>query len=103
MLEVIEGGDALPRQADFPPYIKGLFATPADLNPAVVNNAETLSNVPHIVLRGAEWFRPVGTPDSPGTMSFTLSGDVQRPGIYELPMGTPLRQLIHQSGAGARP
>ncbi len=103
LLEVIEGGDALPREAAFPPYIKGLFATPTDLNPAVVNNVETLSNVPNIILRGADWFRSAGTPDSPGTMVFTLSGDVQKPGVYELPMGTPLRQLIDQYGGGIRP
>jgi NADH:ubiquinone oxidoreductase subunit F (NADH-binding) len=103
LLEVIEGGDALPREADFPPYIKGLFATPTDMNPAVVNNVETLSNVPNIILRGADWFRTLGTKDSPGTMIFTLSGDVQKPGIYELPMGTPLRELIENYGAGPRP
>jgi len=65
VLEVIEGGDALPREADLPPYVKGLFVSdPAELNPAVLNNIETLCNVPHIVLRGADWFRSVGTKDS---------------------------------------
>ena len=103
LLEVVEGGEALPREADLPPYVKGLFATPTELNPAVVNNVETLSNVPDIILRGADWFRSIGTPDSPGTMIFTISGDVMKPGIYELPMGTPLRQLIDQQGGGARP
>ena len=73
---------------------------PAELNPAVVNNVETLCNVPHIVLRGADWFRSVGTKDSPGTMVFTVTGDVERPGIYELPMGTPLRTLIEEYGGG---
>ena len=101
LLEVIEGGDALPREADLPPYVKGLFVSdPAELNPAVVNNVETLCNVPHIVLRGADWFRSVGTKDSPGTMVFTVTGDVERPGIYELPMGTPLRTLIEEYGGG---
>ncbi len=103
LLEVIEGGDALPREAEFPPYIKGLFATPTDFNPTVVNNAETLSNIPNIVLHGAESFRSVGTHDSPGTMLFTVSGDVQRPGVYELPMGTPLRKLIYEQGGGPKP
>ena len=103
LLEVIEGGDALPREADLPPYVKGLFVTdPSELNPAVVNNVETLSNVPHIVLRGADWFRSVGTKDSPGTMLFTISGDIQKPGIHELPMGTPLRKLIDEYGGGLR-
>jgi NADH:ubiquinone oxidoreductase subunit F (NADH-binding) len=101
LLEVIEGGDALPREADLPPYVKGLFVTdPAELNPAVVNNVETLCNIPQIVLLGADWFRSVGTKDSPGTMVFTLTGDVERPGIYELPMGTPLRTLIEDCGGG---
>ena len=101
LLEVIEGGDALPREPDLPPYVKGLFVTdPAELNPAVVNNVETLCNVPGIVLRGADWFRSVGTKDSPGTMVFTLTGDVERPGIYELPMGTSLRTMIENYGGG---
>ncbi len=103
MLEVIEGGDALPREADFPPYIKGLFATPTDFNPAVANNAETLSNVPNIILHGADWFRALGTHNSPGTMLFTVSGDVVNPGVYELPMGTPLRKLIYEYGGGPKP
>jgi NADH:ubiquinone oxidoreductase subunit F (NADH-binding) len=104
LLEVIEGKDAMPREADFPPYVKGLFVQdPSELNPAVVNNVETISNIPHIVLRGASWFRSIGTTDSPGTMVFTLSGDICKPGIYELPMGTPLRQLLNDSGGGALP
>src|SRR5437879_6555608 len=91
----------MPRGADFPPYVLGLFVRhPSELNPAVVNNVETISNIPHIVLRGASWFRSIGTPDSPGTMVFTLSGDIQNPGIYELPMGTPLRELLNDCGGG---
>jgi len=104
LLEVIEGHDPLPREADFPPYVKGLFVNNlAELNPSVVNNVETLSNIPHIVLRGADWFRSMGTPDSPGTMVFTVSGDIARPGVYELPMGKPLRELIQDCGGGVRP
>jgi NADH-quinone oxidoreductase subunit F len=104
LLAVIEEKDAMPRGADFPPYVMGLFVRhPSELNPAVVNNVETISNVPHIVLRGASWFRSIGTSDSPGTMVFTLSGDVQKPGIYELPMGTPLRELLNDCGGGLRP
>jgi NADH:ubiquinone oxidoreductase subunit F (NADH-binding) len=94
----------MPREADLPPYVQGLFVTgPNDLNPAVVNNVETLSNVPHIIRRGASWFRTLGTPDTPGTMVFTVSGDVQAPGIYELPMGTPIQQLVLEHGGGPRP
>ena len=85
LLEVIEGGPAMPREADRPPYLQGLFVTsPTEMNPVVVNNVETLSNVPHIIRRGANWFRLLGTADTPGTMLFTISGDVQKPGVYEL-------------------
>ena len=104
LLEVIEGRDALPREAQLPPYVKGLFVTdPMELNPAVVNNVETLSNVPHIILRGSEWFRSTGTVDTPGTMLFTVSGDVCKPGVYELPMGTSLRDLIFEHAGALRP
>ena len=65
-----------------------------------MNNVETLSNIPHIVQRGAEWFRTIGTPDSPGTMIFTVCEDVRRPGVYELPMGTSLRTLIYDYAEG---
>ena len=104
LLEVIEGHDPMPREADNPPYVDGLFITdPAEPNPTVVNNVETLSNVPHIIRRGAAWFRTIGMPDSPGTMIFTVCEDVQRPGVYELPMGTPLRSLIYDYAGGPLP
>ena len=104
LLEVIEGRDPMPREADNPPYVDGLFITnPAEPNPTVVNNVETLSNIPHIVRRGAAWFRTMGTPDSPGTMIFTVCEDVQRPGVYELPMGTLLRSLVYDCAGGPRP
>jgi NADH-quinone oxidoreductase subunit F len=99
LLEVIEGNDPLPRI--FPPYQIGLFATRGSSNPTAVNNVETLANVPHIIDRGAEWFRSLGTQSSPGTMLFTLSGDVLRPGIYELPLGVPLRRLLYEIGGGS--
>ena len=104
MLEVIEGGEAMPREADRPPYVHGLFVTGLDRpNPTVVNNVETLSNVPHILGRGAGWFRSMGTSDTPGTMVFTISGDVETPGVYELPMGTTLDELVLEHGGGPRP
>ncbi len=104
LLEVIEGHDALPREPDFPPYIKGLFVTdPLELNPTVANNAETLSNVPNIIMHGADWFRAAGSADSPGTMIFTVSGDVQNQGVFELPMGTPMRALMEGFAGGAKP
>ncbi|MGH2671556.1 MAG: NADH-ubiquinone oxidoreductase-F iron-sulfur binding region domain-containing protein [Actinomycetota bacterium] len=98
LLEVIEGNDPLPRIV--PPWMEGLFRTPGSPNPTAVNNVETLSNVPHILARGAEWFRSFGTEDSPGTMVFTLCGDIRHPGIYELPLGYPLRDLLDRVGGG---
>ena len=92
MLEVIEGKLPMPRI--LPPYQTGLFATMQQLNPTVVNNVETLSHVTQIVRHGPEWFAGVGTVESPGTMVFTVIGDVARPGVYELPLGTPIRALV---------
>ncbi|MEO5656560.1 MAG: NADH-ubiquinone oxidoreductase-F iron-sulfur binding region domain-containing protein [Nitrospiria bacterium] len=96
MLESIEGRAPRPRQK--PPYYPiqhGLFGLPT-----LVNNAETLANIPKIVLRGGEWFAKIGEPSSPGTMLFSLTGAVVRPGVYELPLGTPLRHLIEHVGGG---
>jgi NADH-quinone oxidoreductase subunit F len=75
----------------------GLFGKPTS-----VNNVETLANVAPIILHGAEWYRKFGTTDSPGTMIFSLNDDVNRPGIYELPFGTPLRHLIEKCGGGIK-
>ncbi|HEX6009079.1 MAG TPA: NADH-ubiquinone oxidoreductase-F iron-sulfur binding region domain-containing protein [Actinomycetota bacterium] len=100
LLEVIEGNEPLPRVV--PPWMEGLFRSPDSPNPTVVNNVETLANVPHILRRGAEWFRSFGTDESPGTMVFTLCGDVRHPGMYELPLGFSLRDLIYGIGGGPR-
>ncbi|NNF68481.1 MAG: hypothetical protein HKN01_01810 [Acidimicrobiia bacterium] len=99
MLEVIEGNDPLPRL--HPPYVQGLFETPGGpAQPAVVNNVETLSNVPLILARGAKWFRSFGTEESPGTMVFTVCGDVATEAVVELEMGTPLSILVYVAGGG---
>ena len=98
LLEVIDGYDAIPR--NFPPFFVGIRATPAERNPALVNNAESMSHLPNIFAKGPEWFRSIGTKDTPGTMMITLSGDVKRPGIYELPTGLTLRQLLNDIGGG---
>ena len=103
LLEVVEGNDPLPRPADQPPYERGLFATQGSPNPALVSNAETFAHVPSIVRLGAASFRALGTRDTPGTLLFTVSGDVQRPGVYELPAGIPLRELFHGVAGGPRP
>lgn len=63
---------------------------------------ETLANVPVILRNGATWFRGYGTPDCPGTMIFCLAGEMNRPGAYEIPFGTPLRQLYEVAGGGLK-
>ncbi|HWO43318.1 MAG TPA: NADH-ubiquinone oxidoreductase-F iron-sulfur binding region domain-containing protein [Candidatus Eisenbacteria bacterium] len=97
VLEVIEGKRAWPRQKPPYPVTVGLFG-----KPTTVNNVETLANVGPIMARGASWYRTFGTPDSPGTMVFSLNEEVKRPGAYELPFGTPLRTLIENCGGGTR-
>lgn len=93
MLEVIEGDLPLPRFLK--PYEIGLFAgADSAANPTVVNNVETLSHVAEVVRRGADWFRETGTTESPGSMLFTVMGDVASPGVYELPLGTSLQTLL---------
>ena len=96
-IEVIEGKKAWPRQKPPFPVTVGLFG-----KPTAVNNVETLANVAPIILHDADWYRKFGTPDSPGTMIFSLNDDVNRPGIYELPFGTPLRYLIEECGGGIK-
>lgn len=99
LLEVIEGKLPLPRI--LPPYQSGLFARTGGEHPTVVNNVETLSHVTRILADGVDAFRAVGTEEAPGTMVFTVVGDVERPGVHELPLGTPLRTLVRDlAGAG---
>jgi NADH-quinone oxidoreductase subunit F len=98
MLEVIEGKLPMPRVVK--PYEQGLFATTTSPNPTIVNNVETLSHVARILANGPDWFREAGTDASPGTMVFTVIGDVESPGVYELALGTPLRALL-EAVAGA--
>jgi NADH-quinone oxidoreductase subunit F len=97
VLEVLEGKKAWPRQKPPFPVTVGLFGKPTS-----VNNVETLANVAPIVLQGAEWYRNFGTAESAGTMIFSLNDDVNRPGVYELPFGTPLRYLIEECGGGVK-
>ncbi len=96
MLESMQGRPAMPRQKPpFYPTDFGLYG-----KPTLVNNVETLCNIPRILHKGAGWFTQVGTEKCPGTMLFSLSGAVNKPGVYELPMGTPLRTLIDECGGG---
>jgi NADH-quinone oxidoreductase subunit F len=115
MLEVIEGKPPLPRW--YPPYEQGLFATAPQLgwevtprsgsgggpNPTLVNNVETMANVPHILARGPEWFRSMGTVESPGTIVATVVGDVIAPDVGEVELGTSLRDVIDAVGSGIAP
>jgi NADH-quinone oxidoreductase subunit F len=95
LLDSLEGKVGWPRsRPPFPAQI-GLYG-----KPTVINNVETLANVPPIVLHGAQWYRQFGTEKSPGTKVFSLSGHIARPGNYELPLGVPLRVLIEECGGG---
>jgi NADH:ubiquinone oxidoreductase subunit F (NADH-binding) len=77
------------------PTIEGLFR-----KPTIVNNVETIANVPHVLRHGADWYKQWGTEQSTGFRVFCLSGQVKYPGLYELPHGTSLRELIYDFGGG---
>src|SRR5947208_13993890 len=95
LLESLEGKRGQPRpRPPFPP-VTGLYAAPTQ-----INNVQTIATVPKILELGVEEFSKIGVPSSPGTAVFSLSGNVVRPGNYELPLGTPLRSLIYEVGGG---
>ncbi len=95
MLDSLEGKLGQPRlRPPFPPAV-GIYG-----KPTIVNNVETLTNVPFIINRGAAWYKSIGTEKSPGPKIFSLSGCVNRPGNYELPLGTTFRELIMDHGRG---
>lgn len=115
LLEVVNGRPPFPRLA--PPFRHGVdefgsdSAAPSEVTratpggdtaapPALVNNAETMANVPGILADGPTWYRSVGTPDSPGTLVCTVSGYTKRSGVGEFPMGTPLAEVIEVLGGG---
>lgn len=98
LLESLEGKRGKPRAKPPFPATHGLYQ-----KPTVVNNVETLANLPHIINRGPEWFASIGSPPkSSGTRIFCLSGHIKRPGNYEVPMGTTFRELIEEHGGGMR-
>jgi NADH-quinone oxidoreductase subunit F len=97
MLESLEGKRGQPRvRPPFPPSF-GLYG-----KPTIVNNVETLANVPLIILNGADWYKSMGTADSAGVKVFSLSGRVRKPGNYELPFGATFRELIYTHGGGVQ-
>ncbi len=100
LLEAIEGRYPMPRTLR--PFVWGLFANPGSTNPTDVNNVETLSNVTHILTEGADWLKRCGTERTPGTIIVTMSGDVNREGVAEIPTGTTLRELIEGRFGGIR-
>lgn len=97
LLESLEGKRGQPRvRPPFPPSY-GLYG-----KPTVINNVETLANIPMILANGADWYKSMGTADSAGVKIFSLSGRVRKPGNYELPFGTTFRQLIYEHGMGVQ-
>lgn len=98
LFESIEGKRGFPRVKPPFPTTHGLFG-----KPTVINNVETLANIPLIVQMGAAAYRQIGTEKSPGTKLFCVSGDVARPGLYEVPFGVTIRHLILDLAGGARP
>ena len=97
MLESIEGKRGMPRIRPPFPAVFGLYG-----KPTVINNVETLTNLPLILANGADWYKTMGTPDTAGVKIFSLSGRVRKPGNYELPFGTTFRQLIYEHGMGVQ-
>lgn len=93
LLNSLEGYRATPRLKPPFPAVKGLYQ-----NPTIVNNVETLCNVVHIVNRGAEWFQGIGKPNNNGTKIFQVSGQVQKPGCYEFPLGVSLKEVLDTAG-----
>ena len=95
LMESLEGKRGIPRIRPPFPAVVGLWG-----GPTVINNAETLASVPHIILGGAEWYANLGPPKNGGTRLFCLSGHLKRPGVYELPMGYNLRKMIYEVAGG---
>lgn len=98
LFESIEGKRGFPRIKPPFPTTQGLFG-----RPTVINNVETLANVPLIIRNGATAYRQIGTEKSPGPKLFCVSGDVVRPGLYEVPFGLPFRQLLEELAGGVHP
>ncbi len=91
----IEGKRGEPRPRPPFPAVKGLWG-----KPTILNNVETYANIPEIMIRGADWFASMGTEKSKGTKVFALGGKINNTGLIEIPMGTPLRQVIYELGGG---
>ncbi len=97
LLQSIEGNRGMPIPKPPFPAIKGLWG-----KPTIINNVETLANIPVIMTKGAEWFASIGTDKSKGTKVFALTGKINNSGLIEVPMGTTLREIIFDIGGGIR-
>ena len=97
LLQSIEGNRGMPKPRPPFPAVKGLWG-----RPTVINNVETLANVPVIITKGADWFNKIGTATTKGTKVFALTGKVNNSGLIEVPMGTTLREIIFDIGGGIR-
>ena len=95
LLTSIEGKRGEPRPRPPFPAVKGLFG-----QPTIINNVETLANIPQIILKGASWFTTMGTEKSKGTKVFALGGKIEHTGLVEIPMGTTLREIVFEIGGG---
>ncbi len=95
LMTSIEGNRGEPRPRPPYPAVKGLYG-----KPTVENNVETFANVPQIILKGADWFKSMGTEKSKGTKVFALGGKIHNTGLVEIPMGTTLREIIYDIGGG---
>ena len=97
LLQSLEGNRGMPRPRPPFPAVKGLWG-----RPTVINNVETLANIPVIINKGADWFSKIGTATTKGTKVFALTGKVNNSGLIEVPMGTTLREIIFDIGGGIR-
>ncbi len=95
LIASIEGGRGMSRNKPPFPAAKGLWG-----KPTIINNVETLANIPEILFQGAEWFARIGTEKSKGTKVFSLGGNIKNAGLVEVPMGTTLREVVYEIGGG---
>ena len=95
LMESIEGKRGIPRLKPPYPPTSGLWG-----KPTVINNVETLANIPDIILNGADWYNKIGFAESTGTKIFTILGDIKNPGAVEIPLGTNLKKVIYKIGGG---
>ena len=98
LLASIEGQRGEPRQKPPYPFQRGLYG-----HPTIINNVETLANIPVIMEKGSDWYRSVGTEEAPGTKVFALAGDIVNTGIIEVPIGMPIGDILFQIGGGVTP